>query len=359
MRTAFIATLLVVVVIVVSLGAFAIIRNNSSTVTTSNGGGNTGVAAKASGSAAFSDSQNGQGESSTLKLNISGLQAPPAGSQYNAWIQDEVNEKTLALGKLTSQGQNFSLTFTGKNVNLLGVGNKVIITQEQGDVTQPVGTVVMAGTFPTQAFVHIKHLLLAFDTTPHHVGLLVGLRDQAQKLNAQALLLKAFGGSGNNFATRCAAQSIIDIAEGSQGAHSHPLNAACTALNITQAGDGFGLLPNAQDDGYIATAAAHASLAATRSDSTQNIKVHAGHVQVATDNLKQWVATIDRDARALLVNPNDNGKIQEIVTLAHNSFNGVDIDNNEQIDPVPGEAGAITAYVHGQLMAQLTLSPGQ
>jgi hypothetical protein len=368
MRTAFVVTAIALVIILVSLGTFALIRNRASNTGTNTATGNTaktgttnnaGVAAGASGIAAFSDSTNGQGHSDTVKISINGLQAPPAGSQYNAWLLDEANEKTLGLGILTQQGQTYSVAFTGKNIDLLGAGNKIEITQEQGNVTQPIGTVIVSGTFPPQAFVHIRHLLFSFGTTPNHIGLLVGLRDQAQKLNAQALLLKTFAESGNTLATSCTTQSIIDIAEGSHGSHYRPLDAACASVNVTQAGDGFGLLPNTNDDGYIATAAAHASLAATRSDSTQNIKTHAGHVEIATTNLKGWVGTIDQDARALLRNSNDNAKIQEIVTLASNAYNGVDIDNDEHVDPVPGEAGAITAYIHGQLMAQLPLGSGK
>jgi len=59
----------------------------------------------------------------------------------------------------------------------------------------------------------------------------------------------------------------------------------------------------------------------------------------------------------LLTNPNDAGKVREIVTLSDHVLNGVDINGNEIIDPIPGEAGAITGYVHGQLMAALPLTP--
>ena len=44
-------------------------------------------------------------------------------------------------------------------------------------------------------------------------------------------------------------------------------------------------------------------------------------------------------------------------TEEDHAFHGVDIDADESIDPVPGEAGAITGYIHGQLMAVLPLVP--
>ena len=45
--------------------------------------------------------------------------------------------------------------------------------------------------------------------------------------------------------------------------------------------------------------------------------------------------------------------------LADHTLNGVDRDDDGQVDPVMGEAGAVTAYNEGQMMAQLTLGQGQ
>jgi len=41
------------------------------------------------------------------------------------------------------------------------------------------------------------------------------------------------------------------------------------------------------------------------------------------------------------------------------SIHGVDVNVDGQIDPVPGKAGAITAFQQGQLIATLTLNSGQ
>jgi hypothetical protein len=40
-----------------------------------------------------------------------------------------------------------------------------------------------------------------------------------------------------------------------------------------------------------------------------------------------------------------------------NAYHGVDVNGDGQIDPVAGEAGALTAYLQGQLMATLSLAP--
>ncbi len=355
----FIAIVLLLLIIGVSTGAVALLKSRGNTGTTQNnsttntGGANGAANSPVSAIAFFSDSQNG-GNTDVVRMNVTGLSAPPAGSQYQAWMVDEVNEKVFALGPLTKQSQGFALAASSHGTNLLSLGNKLEITQEQGNVSVPTGKVVLAATYPPLAYVHIRHLLFHFNTTPHNVGLLVGLRQQAKLLNNQAGLLNDAVNQNRLFSARCIAQNMIDIIEGKQGQHFQPLGQDCALKNVIVNGDGFGLLGA---DGYIATAAAHASLAATARDATPTIKLHAGHVRIAMDNMKGWTTTVDQDAQALLNNQQDKGKLQELVTLSEHAFSGVDTNGDESIDPVPGEAGALTAYQHGQLMAELSLSP--
>lgn len=314
-----------------------------------------GVAA--SGQVTFFDSQGGStgavGGTDALTITINNLSTPPSGSQYNAWLINNQNEGIVALGALVQQGQTYTLRYTGdgshghSGTNLLGAGNKLEVTQEQGTVTVPTGKVVLAGTFPPLAFIHIRHLLFQFPSTPHKIGLLVGLLGQTKLLNAQAQLLQNTS-ANNTAAIQCIAQSIVNIIEGAHGSHFHSMGANCG--NIAT-GDGFGLLGK----GYLVTAAQHAALAANQTDSTDNIRLFAGHVEIATTNITAWATTIDLDALNLLANPNDNNSITGIIKLANQAYNGVDINGDGHVDPVAGEAGAITAYLQGQNMAQLPL----
>ncbi len=307
----------------------------------------------------FRDGANGTGHTDALILSISGLSPLASGAHYQAWLINTPTEQIIPLGVLTPQGQGFVLSHAGNGkhghggLNLIGAGNKVEITQEQGNASLPTGKIVASATFPPDAFIHIRHLLFSFSTTPHQVGLLVGLRDQAQLLNGQATLLKTVAGSGNTIGTQCLAQSILDIVEGQQGPHFQTLPPQCTFQNITSQGDGFGIIGKS---GYDTTASLHASLAATAHDATDNIKVHAKHVQIATTNIDGWLHTVDQDAQALLTHPGDTTRVPEIVQFSDHAYNGIDINGDEHVDPVPGEAGAVIAYAHGQLMAALELT---
>lgn len=335
------------------LGLFTALKNN---------GGNTNLGANATGQISFSDSSNGvPGHTDALTMSIQKLGTPPAGSQYDAWLVNDATEQIIALGSLTASGSSFSLSYAGdaKNgqvgTNLLGAADKVEITLEQGSVSAPTGKVILSATFPPKAFIHIRHLLFSFPITPAKIGLLVGLLGQAQLLNTQAVLLQNASASNNTLAVQCASQSIIDIIEGAQGTAYKQLPTSCFSVNVGNAGDGFGMLGNS---GYVLLASEHAALAATQSDSTDNIRLNAGHVEVAMANIKGWVTKIDQDALALRATPGNTTTIQEIVTLSDRVLHGVDTNGDGRVDPVPGESGAITGYDQGQLMATLQLVPG-
>ena len=81
-------------------------------------------------------------------------------------------------------------------------------------------------------------------------------------------------------------------------------------------------------------------------------------MDIALTNITGWVTTIEQDVLNLRAHPTDLTAIQKITTLADEAYHGVDANGDGQIDAVVGEAGALTAYQQGQLMATLTLAPG-
>lgn len=331
------------------------------------GGGGTA----ATGVVVFVDGANSSpGHTDALQIVLHGLSIPASGSHYEAWLVNQQSEHIFPLGALTATdrtGQSYALSYpstegNGKvGVNVLGLGDKIEVTLEQGNVAAPVGHVVLVGVFPPQAFVHVRHLLVSFPTTPDQIGLLVGVLDQTQELDAQATVLQNAATSGKTALVQCIAQSILDIIEGSRGAHYHPLSATCAALNITLTGDGFGLLGSAlggQISGYLDDATDHASLAATQPDATEGIRLHASHVEIAMTNIKGWVTQADQDALQLLATPTDATVLSGLVQSCDYAYHGHSTNSDQTINPVPGEAGAQTAYEHGQFMATLTLAPG-
>ncbi len=313
----------------------------------------------ASAQVRFFDGKNSSGASDALSINAANLAARPKGSSYDAWLVDDSGEHFLLLGTLAATDQGWMVTHDGSSAssgagqNLLAFGDKVEVTQEQGTVSAPAGKVVLSGAFPPAAFSHIRHLLVAFPTTPGQRGFLVGMLQQTTVLNQQAQSLLSFFQRRYFVSADCAAQSVVDIIEGSSGSHYKPLGADCAARNITEVGDGFGLVG---ENGYLAGASDHASLAAHSQDATPLIREHSQHVIIAVTNVNAWLTTVDQDALNILGGNQDLAKAQDLAALADRALHGVDTNGDESIDPVSGEAGVVTAYTHGQLLALLDLA---
>ncbi len=309
----------------------------------------------ASGQVTFFSNQNDPGgQTNALHIAIQHLEAPPAGYEYEAWIINDQTEQVMGLGRFTEKSQTWSLSYSGASGNLLEAGDKLEITQEQGVVKVPAGKVILVGTFPVKAFQHIQHLLVGFPETPGKIGMLMGLLQQTHLLNIQASVLQSVIASRNTVAIECVTQSMLDIIEGTHGTHYQPLAGACTQQNVTATGDGFGLLGK----GYVAGAEEHASLALSQPDATSVMHLHAGLMDIGLSNITTWVTTIEQDVLHLRAHPTNLASIQEITTLADDAYHGVDVNGDGQIDPVVGEAGALTAYLQGQLMATLSVVPG-
>jgi hypothetical protein len=333
--------------------------------------GHKGAVGAATGDVAFLDGSSATpGGTDAIQIVLRNVSAPAAGHAYYAWIINQTSEQTTPLGQLRASQQTYTLRYAspavgaGAGVNLLTLGDVIEVTLEQGSVALPVGKVVLSAKFPPQAFVHIQHLLVSFPTTPGKIGLLVGVLNQTQEVEAQATLLQNAASAANATAVQCGAQSVLDIIEGAQGPHYRPLSATCQALNITLAGDGFGLLDITQVDqssnagtGYLDGASDHASLAATTPDATPTIKLHAGHVEIAVANIKRWLLTADQDALKLVAAPNNAAVVGDLVAVSDHAYHGVSVNSDQSIDPVSGQAGAVTAYEHGQFMATLTMRP--
>nr|MBA2680319.1 hypothetical protein [Ktedonobacteraceae bacterium] len=92
-------------------------------------------------------------------------------------------------------------------------------------------------------------------------------------------------------------------------------------------------------------------------DTNDTVRKHAQQVIDATDNLTVWLKAIDQDAQSLLANPENTDRARDMLMLSERALNGIDLDHNGHVDLVKGEAGANSAYLAGQAMADLTLLP--
>ena len=286
-------------------------------------------------------------------VSVSGLPAPQAGQVYAAWLGGK--DQSLPLGPLSAGSDPATLTFVSPtNDNLLATFDQVYITQAaQADATKDNKSVILSGLLPEKALVHIRHVLFSIGNTPNKIGFALGLRQETDELQRHAQFLKDAFDAGDFRLVKLHAEHIANIIEGSQ---AHDINGDG---KIQNPGDGFGLLPNGTQDGYIKGMVDHAKLAADAPDATDAIKLHAGHVQIAGENTRVRVTDI-RDRAEKIGQAGGIADTQQdvlkILALAQQTIQGVDVDLDEQISPVPGEGGVLTAYQHAQLMAGIPLA---
>jgi plastocyanin len=285
---------------------------------------------------------------------VTGLPAPQAGQVYAAWLGG--TDQSLPLGKLSGSGDTATVTYISPtNDNLIAKFSQIYITQAaEAEAEQNNQTVIASGALPEKALIHIRHVLFSIGNTPGKIGFALGLRQETDELQRHAQFLKDAFDAGDFRLVKVHAEHIANIIEGSE---AHDANGDG---KIQNPGDGFGLLPNGTQDGYIKGMIDHAKLAADAPDATDAIKLHAGHVQIAGENTRVRVQDVHDRADAI----GEAGGISDtqqdvlkILALAQQVIQGVDTNLDEQVGPIPGEGGVITAYQHAQLMAGVPLAP--
>jgi len=301
-----------------------------------------GATAKMVGTVHYFDTASGN--STGVNITVSNLATPPAGSHYQAWLINGTNEQVLSLGGLSLHGNAYTLQYQ-TDVNLVGVGTLVEITQEHSQNQVPLGKVLLFNAFPPNAFIHIGHLLVAFPTTPQKKGLLVGLVEQTKLLDTQAHQLQATG-TQNPALSHCLTLAMTATIEGLHGAHYQALPDTCTAMSVIS-GDGFGLLPNATvaGSGYITDTANHAALARQQTDATSAIKAHGAKIISNMNALTSLTMTLDADITQL-TDASTPAQLTAIVTLADAIYS----------PSLTAKSGAQYAYTEGQLLADLPLT---
>jgi hypothetical protein len=129
----------------------------------------------------------------------------------------------------------------------------------------------------------------------------------------------------------------------------------------TYSSDGYGSLPNGDHPGYLQETAINVKAAADAPDSTQNIRDQSAAIQICIQNMQGWTDQILPLALKLndtAFGPEMKPTVDELSKLGDALLNGVDVNNNGQIEPVKGECGAAKAYELGWFMSDFYIFSG-
>ncbi len=306
--------------------------------------------------------QDGTALADQVTISTSSMEAPAQGSQYEAWLIQDDGEQRVSIGVIAFDQQNQgSLAFVaGDGQNLLGKYRTVEITREPDPDPSPNSSndVAFSASLPTDGLTHVRHLLVSFSATPGQIGFVRGLDADTLLLHDAAQQMLTALETRDEAGLDLHAERMLNVILGSQSEEYKDWNGDGT---VDDPGDGYGLLLNGENAGYIQGTFTHADLSLTSPDATQNMITHGGHVKDCAANLDGWTTELRDQLIAILSasfdSPELEGMVREAVALADKIRNGIDVNGNESVEPVSGEGGAVTAYEHAYYMADMIIVP--
>ena len=306
--------------------------------------------------------QDGTAPADQVTISTSGMEPPPEGSLYEAWLIQDDGEQRFSIGTIAFDPQNKgSLAFVDpEGRNLIGKYRTLEITRESNPdpSTNSSNEVAFSGSLPPEGLKHVRHLLFSFDATPGKIGFIDGLEADTIRLNDLAGQLLTSFETRDEAGLRLQAESMLNLILGSRSENYRDWDENGT---VDDPGDGFGLLLNGENLGYIQGSFTHADLSLQSPDASQNMRTHGEHVKICTTNLGEWTPQLRDQLMAILStamdSPDLEGRIREAVALADKIRNGIDVNGNESVEPVAGEGGAVTAYEHAYYMADMVIVP--
>ncbi|HLO16376.1 MAG TPA: protein kinase [Anaerolineales bacterium] len=305
--------------------------------------------------------QDGTAPADAVTISTDTMPPPPQGSQYEAWLIQDDGEQRISIGTIVfnQQGKG-SLTFVDNNGgNLLGKYSALEITVEPDPDSNPNSSnnIAYSVRLPEGGLTHVRHLLYSFGGTPNQIGFIRGLDADTNLLNESAKQMLSDFESGNDTDVLLQAENMLNLIVGDQSADHKDWNGNGT---VEDPSDGYGLLLNGDNLGYIQGSYTHADLAITSPDATQNMLMHGEHVKICAQNISDWTAKLRDQLVAIIekpTDPNREGLIRQAVAIANQIRVGFDVNGDEKIDPIPGEGGALTAYEHAYYMADMLILP--
>jgi hypothetical protein len=221
----------------------------------------------------------------------------------------------------------------------------------------PSGLVAYSFTFPAEGLEHLRYLLSSFPSTPDEISLVQGLYGGVQNLDELARNIQtAFKNGDKGGALQKSEEALILLA----GAKSEDRKDWNGDGKIAAATDPYGLLLNGNNFGYIQAVRGEADFTIGTARATQFMIENGGVVSTCTQNLALWAPQLRGLLLKILTSTSDSeiaAAIDDLVTLTDQALNGIDVDNNGNVDTVSGECGAKTVDEFAYYMADMPISP--
>ncbi|MGE5462105.1 MAG: anti-sigma factor domain-containing protein, partial [Syntrophothermus sp.] len=292
------------------------------------------------------------------ELTATAILAPPPGTQYEAWLVEDDGQRTsLGLLSLDSTGQG-KLTFAGEQgTNLVAQYSGIEITIEPSPDpdTNPSGIVAYSFYYPQDALPHLRSLLSSSANTPNRAALIQGLTTDIQTINEFAKEMQKSSANTNIDRVHLYAEAILNILVGDQSDKHKDWNGDG---QVDDPSDGFGLVLNGRNLGYLQATYIEADAAVRASGASEQLVTYGEGVKISVQDLAQWTEQLEELISSILASPSSSSiapLVLQASTLAEKMVNGIDLDEDGVVEPVFNEAGVLVAYEQAYHMADMPL----
>lgn len=287
------------------------------------------------------------------------MPAPPADSQYEVWLVNEQDRLPLGILYVDENGKG-QLSFDDpQDRNLLANYQQVEITIEPDTNLDSNGSTGLAYSYalPEGGIPYLRGLMVSLPGIPGEGGLIHGLAGSVNLIYEAGREMLSNYQNGNQVGTKENAESIINLLVGAQSPDHKDWNGNG---QTTDPGDGYGLFLNGNNLGYIQAVYSYADYAVNSPAASRNMILNGENVKVCSENLARWAPEL-RNQLSTILNTTQlsevSQEIQRSAELTDQLLNGVDKNENGDIEPIAEECGVLVAYEATYLMADMPLLP--
>lgn len=296
-----------------------------------------------------------------ISITTSGLPQPDSKNHFQVWLLANGGETQMNIGALNFTGQTGQLNFTNPSgENLLGEFDELLVTRETNEnPDHPSANVVASSVFPPLALMHVRHILYSVDNTPDETALIQGLWDVADTIHGSVSELRDAFDANDEKTLHLKTEEIVNQLVGDQNAELYK------DWNedgiIDDPNDGFGLLANGTERGYISQTLSHDEYAMSASDASSNIIQNGENLKICLQNMQGWserLLDLALQLQAMPYGADMEATVAEMERVAASLLYGNDTNGNGRIESVVGEGGADTAYYVSYALAQMPIYLG-
>lgn len=302
----------------------------------------------------------------TITVTIDQLPALPSGEQYAAWMLDNMEGDVLPLGGLEiGDGGRGTVTMTGTD-SLATHYHRVFITREGEPLPEmPVGAIVFEGEIPVDV---VNALHEIFSASPDGLPATAGSTSSSSEpgsedyedsstLNAGSSLLEGARVEAE------LAQRHAGLAAGAtnvSGMHTHAEHTINILLGTQDDLDGSG---SGQNPGRGVGAATFfdridAQLEIAAASAPPEIQRQLESIRVCVANTRSWMGEVISLERELLASDSLEAVAEQMRTSTERTLaimDGVDLNENGEIEAFEGECGLYQLYFIGISAADFSL----